>query len=124
MNASPTIYEQIGKGQIRLLTKNFYWEVAKNEVLIKLYPDDLSFAEARLFLFFLHLLGEPERYTEELGRPRLRMWHARWETTIDMRDQCMRAKSVALEKLRLETTVHGSILSYFKKAANHMINHA
>ena len=51
MNSFQSIYELIGEDQIRLLTRYFYGEVAKNPALRKLYPEDLAPAERRLFRF-------------------------------------------------------------------------
>lgn len=124
MNTSQTIYELIGADQIRLLTHFFYQEVAKNEALKKLYPEDLAPAEERLFLFLLQVLGGPETYSEQRGHPRLRMRHAKWKIDAEMRDHWMNAMLLALDQLHLDPHVNDAIMSYFVKAANHMINHA
>lgn len=124
MNTSQTIYDLIGEKQIRLLTTYFYQEVAKNEALKKLYPEDLEPAEERLFLFLQQVFGGPETYSEQRGHPRLRMRHAKWKIDEAMRDHWMNAMLIALDKLELETTIREAMMSYFVKAANHMINHA
>lgn len=124
MNTSQTIYELIGEDQIRLLTHFFYQEVAKNEALTKLYPEDLAPAEERLFLFLLQVFGGPETYSEQRGHPRLRMRHAKWKIDAEMRDHWMNAMLIALDQLHLDPHVKDAITSYFAKAANHMINHA
>ena len=123
MNSSQTIYDLIGEEQIRLLTKLFYQEVAKNKHLKKLYPEDLAPAEERLYLFLLQVFGGPETYSEQRGHPRLRMRHAKWEIDADMRDHWMNAMLVALDQLGLEPNIREAMMSYFVKAANHMINH-
>lgn len=124
MNTSQTIYDLIGEEQIRLLTKYFYQEVAKNESLNALYPDNLAPAEERLFLFLLQVFGGPETYSEQRGHPRLRMRHAKWEINSDMRDHWMNAMLVALDQIPVESNIREAMMDYFTKTANHMINHA
>ena len=124
MNSSQNIYDLIGKEQIRLLTKYFYLEVSKNEALKKLYPENLEPAEERLFLFLQQVFGGPETYSEQRGHPRLRMRHARWKIDAVMRDHWMNAMLLALDQIALDANVREAMMSYFVKAANHMINHA
>ncbi|TXE13377.1 cyanoglobin [Algoriphagus aquimarinus] len=123
MNTSQTIYDLIGEEKIRLLTSYFYQEVSKNDALKKLYPDELAPAEERLFLFLLQVFGGPETYSEQRGHPRLRMRHAKWKIDAAMRDHWMNAMLVALDQVELETNIREAMMSYFVKAANHMINH-
>jgi len=123
MNTSQTIYDLIGEEKIRMLTSYFYQEVSKNDALKKLYPDDMAPAEERLFLFLLQVFGGPETYSEQRGHPRLRMRHAKWKIDAAMRDHWMNAMLVALDQVELETNIREAMMSYFVKAANHMINH-
>ncbi|WP_192349476.1 cyanoglobin [Algoriphagus sp. Y33] len=123
MNTPQTIYDLVGEERIRLLTTFFYQEVAKNESLKKLYPDDLQPAEERLFLFLLQVFGGPEIYSEQRGHPRLRMRHAKWKIDSEMRDHWMNTMLTAMDRLDLDINISGAMMSYFVKAANHMINH-
>ncbi|PZX50666.1 hemoglobin [Algoriphagus ratkowskyi] len=123
MNTSQTIYELVGAEQLRTLTSYFYQEVAKNEALKKLYPEDLAPAEERLFLFFMQVFGGPETYSEQRGHPRLRMRHAKWKVDTDMRDHWMNAMQVGLDQLTIEANIKVAMMSYFEKTSNHMINH-
>lgn len=124
MNSPQTIYQLIGEEQIKLLSKNFYREVAKNESLKKLYPEDLQPAEERLQMFLVQVFGGPEAYSEQRGHPRLRMRHAKWKIDSTMRDHWMNAMLSALDQLEIDSTVREAMMGYFVKAANHMINHA
>ncbi|SFT43783.1 hemoglobin [Algoriphagus locisalis] len=123
MNTAQTIYDLIGEEQIRLLTKHFYQEVSKNEALKKLYPEDLEPAEERLFLFLMQVFGGPDTYSEQRGHPRLRMRHAKWKIDAAMRDHWMNAMLVALDQIQVDQNVREAMMTYFVKAANHMINH-
>ena len=122
MNESQSIYGLIGEEQIRQLTSFFYEEVAKNDPLRALYPEDLAAAENRLFLFLVQVFGGPGTYTEQRGHPRLRMRHLKWQIDATMRDHWMNAMLKALDKLKLDQNVKEAMQSYFVKAANHMIN--
>tara|TARA_R110002020_G_scaffold390042_1_gene600539 strand:+ start:2934 stop:3308 length:375 start_codon:yes stop_codon:yes gene_type:complete len=124
MNSSQTIYDLIGEEKIRLLTSYFYQEVENNEALRMLYPKDLAPAEKRLFLFLVQVFGGPATYSEQRGHPRLRMRHIKWKIDANMRDHWMSAMLVALDRIDVDVTVRGAMMSYFVKAANHMINHA
>tara|TARA_R110002020_G_scaffold455403_1_gene671513 strand:- start:239 stop:613 length:375 start_codon:yes stop_codon:yes gene_type:complete len=123
MNTAQTIYDLIGEDQIRQLTKYFYQEVSKKEALKKLYPEDLEPAEERLFLFLKQVFGGPETYSEQRGHPRLRMRHAKWKIDAEMRDHWMNAMHVALDQIQVDQNIREAMMSYFVKAANHMINH-
>ncbi|UZD23701.1 cyanoglobin [Algoriphagus halophytocola] len=122
MNESQSIYELIGEDQIRQLTSHFYKEVAENKALSALYPEDLASAENRLFLFLLQVFGGPSTYSEQRGHPRLRMRHLKWQIDGKMRDHWMNAMLKALDNLKLDTNIKEAMLSYFVKAANHMVN--
>jgi hemoglobin len=52
------------------------------------------------------------------------MRHAKWEINTEMRDHWMNAMLVALDQLLVEPTIRETMVDYFSKAANHMINHA
>jgi hemoglobin len=123
MNSTQTIYDLVGDEQIRLLTSFFYQEVAKNDTLKKLYPENLAPAEERLALFLIQVFGGPETYSEQRGHPRLRMRHAKWKIDAEMRDHWMNAMLNGLDKLPLDPNVKEAMTTYFVKAANHMINY-
>ncbi|MDO8967252.1 cyanoglobin [Algoriphagus sp.] len=123
MNSFQSIYELIGEDQIRQLTRHFYREVAQNQALRKLYPEDLEPAERRLFLFLLQVFGGPQTYLEERGHPRLRMRHLDWKIDPGMRDHWLNAMLTALDKLKPEQHAKELMMGYFIKVANHMINH-
>lgn len=124
MNPFQSIYELIGEDKIQQLCHYFYEEVAKNQSLRKLYPEeDLRPAERRLFLFLLQVFGGPQTYSEERGHPRLRMRHLDWKIDASMRDQWLNAMLTALDKINPEQNAKELMMEYFIKVANHMINH-
>jgi len=124
MNPFQSIYELVGENQIRQLTHHFYQEVAKNQTLRNLYPEDLAPAENRLFLFLLQVFGGPQTYSEQRGHPRLKMRHFDWEIDESMRDHWLNCMLTAMDNLNLDPNVRELMLGYFIKVANHMVNHA
>ena len=123
MNPFQSIYELIGEDQIQSLTRYFYQEVAKNQALRSLYPEDLAPAERRLFRFLVQVFGGPQTYSEERGHPRLRQRHLGWQIGPEMRDHWLKAMLTALDQLNPNQDVKEFMAGYFIKVANHMINH-
>lgn len=124
MNPFQSIYELIGEDKIQQLCRYFYEEVAQNQALRRLYPEeDLHPAERRLFLFLLQVFGGPQTYSEERGHPRLRMRHLDWKIDAGMRDHWLNAMLTALDKINPEQNAKELMMEYFIKVANHMINH-
>ncbi len=123
MNPFQSVFELIGEDKIKLLTSYFYEEVASNHALRRLYPEDLSGAEERLYLFLLQVFGGPQTYSEHRGHPRLRMRHMKWEIDAEMRTHWLNAMFTAMDKLNLDPNVKELMMGYFIQVANHMINH-
>ena len=87
-----------GEPTFRALVARFYAEVARDEVLRAVYPeDDLGPAEERLRLFLMQYWGGPQTYMEQRGHPRLRMRHAPFRIGPRERDAWLRAMRVALD---------------------------
>lgn len=124
MNPFQSVYELIGEDKIRELTVYFYQEVAQNEELRKLYPEqDLAPAERRLFLFLLQVFGGPQTYSQERGHPRLRLRHMNWQIGDGLRDHWLNSMFAAMDKMDFDPNVRELMMGYFIKVANHMINH-
>jgi hemoglobin len=123
MNPFQSIYDTIGEDQIHRLVGYFYQEVAKNNPLRELYPEDLKPAERRLFLFLVQVFGGPQTYSEERGHPRLKMRHLDWKIDPGMRDHWLNAMLTALDRLNPDQNAKELMMEYFIKVANHMINH-
>lgn len=72
-----SFYEAVGgAATFRRIVAAFYREVARDEVLRPLYPEeDLGPAERRLRMFLEQYWGGPRTYSDERGHPRLRMRH-------------------------------------------------
>ena len=73
-----SFYDEVGGAPVfDKIVARFYEEVAADEVLRPLYPEeDLGPAEERLRMFLEQYWGGPRTYSDQRGHPRLRMRHA------------------------------------------------
>jgi hemoglobin len=118
-------YPRVGGDQFfHDLVHEFYLGVAGDPDLRALYPDypDLAPAEERLRMFLMQYWGGPGTYSEQRGHPRLRMRHAPFTVTLDMRDRWLRHMRAALDKLQPEPELEGWLWRYFEMAADSMRN--
>jgi hemoglobin len=114
-----------GEPVFRALVARFYVEVARDEVLRAVYPeDDLGPAEERLRLFLMQYWGGPQTYMEQRGHPRLRMRHAPFRIGPRERDAWLRAMRVALDATDLAEPHRSRLWDYFESTATHMMNSA
>lgn len=117
-------YEAIGgEPAFRKIVARFYQEVARDEVLRPLYPeDDLGPAEERLRLFLMQYWGGPHTYSERRGHPRLRMRHAGFSIGPLQRDAWLRAMRVAVDEAELPKPLENELWDYLEMAAQSLLN--
>jgi hemoglobin len=118
------LYEAIGgEPTFRRMIARFYEEVARDEILRPLYPEeDLGPAEERFRLFLMQYWGGPTTYSENRGHPRLRMRHAPFEVTPTQRDRWLRHMRDALDSLDVDPEHDRRLWHYFELAAQSMVN--
>lgn len=124
-NGEPqNLYDAIGgEPTFRAIVARFYAEVAGDEVLRPIYPDDdLGPAEEKLRLFLMQYWGGPRTYSEQRGHPRLRMRHAPFKIGPTERDAWLRAMRVAVDEAALPEPYHQRLWSYLEMAAHSMLN--
>lgn len=119
-----SFYEEVG-GQdtfVRLV-EIFYREVAGDEVLRPMYPEeDLGPAADRLRLFLEQYWGGPDTYGRTRGHPRLRMRHAAFHIDPDARDRWLSHMRVALDEIGLSPLHEATLWDYLQRAAHAMVN--
>ncbi|WP_373497433.1 cyanoglobin [Aquiflexum sp.] len=115
-------YQSLGEEKIKTLVSHFYQNVRKSPELLKLYPSDLAPAEERLFLFLVQVFGGPQTYMEKRGHPILRKRHFQWPIDSQMRNTGLNCMIKAIDSVEMDPNIKEEILSYFVKAANHMVN--
>ncbi|MFM9376421.1 globin [Gordonia sp. VNK21] len=124
-----TFYEEVGgAATFRLITERFYAEVADDEILHPMYPEeDLGPAERRLRMFLEQYWGGPHTYSEERGHPRLRMRHVPYTIGPIERDAWLRCMTIAVDAVPadvLDDEHRAALLNYFTMAAQSLMNSA
>ena len=106
------------------LVDAFYSRVARDEVLLRLYPEpeDLGPARERLTLFLAQYWGGPTTYSEARGHPRLRMRHAPFVVGERERDRWLLAMTGALDEVQPTSDVRARFDAYFAMSAEAMRN--
>lgn len=121
---SQTFYEQVGgEATFDKIVSRFYQEVASDELLRPLYPEeDLGPAEERLKLFLIQYWGGPRTYSEQRGHPRLRMRHAPFKIGLAERDAWLRCMRIAVDEANLDPAHRDQLWQYLEMAADSMVN--
>ncbi|MGW5644609.1 globin [Saccharopolyspora sp. NPDC003752] len=124
MTSVETFYQQVGgEATFHRIVARFYEEVAKDELLRPLYPEeDLGPAEERLRLFLIQYWGGPHTYSDRRGHPRLRMRHAPFKIGPAERDAWLRCMRIAVDEVDLRPEHRDQLWQYMEMAANSMIN--
>ncbi|MDA3646462.1 globin [Saccharopolyspora indica] len=119
-----SFYEQVGgEATFHRIVAKFYEEVAKDELLRPLYPEeDLGPAEDRLRLFLMQYWGGPHTYSEQRGHPRLRMRHAPFKIGPAERDAWLRCMRIAVDEVQLSQQHRDQLWQYLEMAAESMVN--
>jgi len=118
-------YDAVGGEEVfHRIVARFYEEVAKDEILLPLYPEqpDLGPAEERLRLFLMQYWGGPHTYGERRGHPRLRMRHAPFSIGPLERDAWLRCMRIAVDEADLSDQHRRQLWAYLEMAANSMMN--
>ncbi|KOF01590.1 hypothetical protein OB69_17180 [Roseivirga seohaensis subsp. aquiponti] len=117
-----TLYERIGEENILKLVDDFYAELEQDELIRKMYPEDLLPAKNRLKLFFIQALGGRQTYTDERGHPMLRRRHFQWEIGTEEATHWLKHMHAALEKASFHEPEKDAFWEYVYGAAQHMVN--
>jgi hemoglobin len=126
MSISPllTFYESVGGHETFVaLVRKFYSGVANDPPLRAIYPeDDLGPAEIRFRMFLEQYWGGPTTYSEQRGHPRLRMRHAPFPVTPQLRDRWLHHMRAAIDSLNLPADQERELWTYMERAAYSMVN--
>jgi hemoglobin len=117
-------YSDVGGAPVfEKLVARFYQEVAEDEVLRPLYPEeDLGPAEVRLRMFLEQYWGGPRTYSDQRGHPRLRMRHNPFKVGPIERDAWLRCMRIAVDDADLDDAHRAQLWDYLQMAAASMVN--
>ena len=119
-----TFYDEVGGAPtFTRLIAHFYAAVRTDPVIGPLYPqDDWEGAEIRLRSFLEQYWGGPTMYGEQRGHPRLRMRHAPFAVTTEMRDRWLTHMRAAVDSLDMAPAHRSELWAYLERAAHFMVN--
>ena len=124
MSTPQNFYAEVGGAPVfAKIVARFYEEVARDEVLRPLYPEeDLGPAEERLRMFLEQYWGGPRTYGERRGHPRLRMRHVPFKIGFAERDAWLRHMREAIDELALPAQLDAMLWRYLTSAADSLVN--
>ena len=127
MGEVSTFYDEVGGHEtFTRIVARFYQEVADDEILRPMYPEeDLGPAERRLRMFLEQYWGGPHTYSDERGHPRLRMRHVPYRIGPIERDAWLRCMTVAIDSIEsdvLDDEHRAQLVGYMQMAADSLIN--
>lgn len=112
-----------GEPTFRFIVHRFYEQVATDDLLRPMYPEeDLGPAEDRLRMFLEQYWGGPTTYSETRGHPRLRMRHVPFRVTPTARDRWLQFMTVAVKEAKLGPLHEATLLDYLERAAHSLVN--
>ena len=117
-------YDEVGGAPVfEKIISRFYEQVAEDEVLRPLYPEqDLGPAEERLRMFLEQYWGGPRTYSDRRGHPRLRMRHMPFKIGPIERDAWLRCMRIAVDEAGLDEQHRAQLWQYLQYAAISMMN--
>lgn len=115
-----------GHATFTRIVVEFYTGVARDPLLIDMYPDghELTGAKERLQGFLEQYFGGPTTYSQQRGHPRLRMRHLPFPVTFTARDHWLHHMRQALDAVELPPMYDALMWDYFQRAASAMVNTA
>ncbi|HEX4224151.1 MAG TPA: globin [Pseudonocardiaceae bacterium] len=124
MATPESFYEAVGGEEtFRRIVSRFYAQVAVDEILRPLYPEeDLGPAAERLTLFLMQYWGGPHTYSDQRGHPRLRMRHAPFTISPIERDAWLKNMRIAVDEEKLPEQYRAQLWSYLEMAAQSLLN--
>lgn len=118
-----TLFEIMGgEAAIRRLVDIFYAKVEADEVLRAIFPEDLAPGKEYQYLFLIQYWGGIPSYSMERGHPRLRMRHAPYAITPDLRNRWAQYMLEAIDEVGIPEPARGQMREYFEQGATFMIN--
>jgi hemoglobin len=113
----------IGEEGIGRVVAAFYRQIPGDDLLGPLYPpDDLAGAETRLREFLIFRFGGPDDYLHHRGHPRLRMRHAPFAISQNVRDRWVALMDRALAEAELPADTAVIMQAFLHHIATFLIN--
>ncbi len=119
----PSIYDKVGGAPtFQKLVDIFYARVEQDVELRAIFPADLEPGKRWQYLFLSQYWGGPQEYAQERGHPRLRMRHAPFPISPELRDRWVTHMLAAIDEVGIAEPERGLMRDYFVNAATFMVN--
>lgn len=113
----------IGEAGIHRVVAAFYRQIPNDDLLGPLYPpQELAEAEARLREFLIYRFGGPDRYLHQRGHPRLRMRHAPFQISQNVRDRWVALMDHALAEAEVPASTAAIMQAFLHQTATFLLN--
>jgi len=123
VNQTRSLYESIGgDATFHRLVDAFYRRIEADSLLRPLFPVDMTPGKEGQFLFLTQYFGGPQRYTEQRGRPFLRMRHMPFAIGEQERDVWVGHMLAAIDDVGISEPYRAVMREYFARGATFMIN--
>jgi hemoglobin len=121
---SPEIYKRIGEEGVRKLIHDHYALLRKSDINHLFPQDDKAFeqAEKNSADFFVQMLGGPQHYFENRGRPMMAKRHAAFKIQPKSRKTWLRCYQEILPKLDLPEELIKTFWDYLNLFSLWMVN--
>jgi hemoglobin len=118
-----SLYDKVGGAPtFQKLVDIFYARVEQDTELRAIFPPDLEPGKRWQYLFLSQYWGGPAEYAQERGHPRLRMRHAPFAISPDLRNRWVNHMLAAVDEVGIAEPERGIMREYFEKAATFMVN--
>lgn len=125
VNQTRSLYESIGgDATFHRLVDAFYRRIEADSLLRPLFPVDMTPGKEGQFLFLTQYFGGPQRYTEQRGRPFLRMRHMPFAIGERERNAWVGHMLAAIDEIGIPEPQRAIMREYFERGATFMINQA
>ena len=126
-NSAESVYDAIGgDATFDKLVAGFYAQVPDDDILAPMYPkDDMEGAHNRLKWFLAQYWGGPQEFSENRGRPALRMRHAHFHVDRAAALRWLDLMNNSLAQIDEETippAYRHMLTDHFERVAGMLIN--
>ena len=118
----PSIYDELGADNLKLMVNHFYDLVEEDPVLSPLFTTDMEVVRHKQYCFLTQFFGGPQLYAQEYGHPRLRMRHLPHAITEEAAVAWLKCMHRAVESLEVNEDLKSQIFNNFPRVAAHMVN--
>lgn len=118
-----TVFELIKADGMQRLVAEFYAQIADDDLLGPMYPqDDLAGAEERLRDFLTYRFGGPQDYLTKRGNPKLRARHSPFQVTPAAAERWMSLMSNAFDRAKLPLEAQQIMKPFLQNVAEFLVN--